>query len=164
MTPGHLPVGFGLILEVVHVTARFRILRILGLSPFCLCQVQQVTMVLNNKLSLCKTFNSKYSSSFFLYVFDLLTSKCLIDLAKMTRLSLFTYFTTNISAVPTADLHTLCGRWLQHFKSFKWYLHAFFGPILYQIIYVFVLFTLVTVVGFYSENMSTNTTVLGRYS
>lgn len=70
-----LPVGFTLVLEVVHVTAGLRILSVLGLSLFRLSQLQKVSMVLHDKLSLFEALGSKYPSSFSFYVFDLLTFK-----------------------------------------------------------------------------------------
>lgn len=146
-----LPVRFRLVLEVVHVTARFRILSILVLSYFSLGQVQQVTMVLNNKISLFESFESKHSSSFSFNVFDLLTfNKCyvLTDLLKMLVTQLpYKYQIchkqmASLSHRPTLQ-YVADSKW--HITNNAWYLHSFFTVILYQIINVSVFFTLIKI-------------------
>lgn len=78
-----LPVSFGLILEVVHVTACLRILSVLGLSDFSFSQVQQVSVILHDKISPFETTHSEYPSPLAVYVFDLFTVKMYTGLANV---------------------------------------------------------------------------------
>lgn len=92
-------------------------------------------MVLHNKVPLFETFDSKYSSSFSFYVFDLLRQSVKFHWFRKVVSTHFIkdmlkkYILSNIQYAPYSKYH---------------YLHSFFDSIFYQVINVSVFFTLLT--------------------
>lgn len=62
-------------MKIVHVAASPRVLGIQSLALLRISQMQQVAMILNYKLTLLETSDSKHSSSLPLYIFYLLGFK-----------------------------------------------------------------------------------------